>query len=610
MTEENERLQEEIRHLPRSPGVYLFRDSSGRTIYVGKALDLKQRVRSYFQKPPFPSARLKALVSNIHSVSCIVTDSEGEAFILESNLIKEHAPRYNVQFKDDKNYPYLRLTAEETFPRLEVARRVDERRSRYFGPYSNAGSVRETLRLIKKLFPLRSCRQPLAPEGSGSRPCLNFQIGRCLAPCSGEISPGEYGRIVEQVSLFLEGRQTFLLQRIRDEMEDAAENLEYEKASRLRDQYFSLQKLMERQKVVSSDLEDRDAAALVPGSSGNMVVGVFRVRDGKLLGSEHFIPRETAGAGEGEIMKEFLRHYYEKACFVPGEVLLSHEPVEKELLEDWLGQKRGRKVRLKVPKRGEKKALLELTRKNALLSARQEKERRLQEENALEDLAALLGLPSVPRRIEGYDISHFGGAETVGSMVVFEDGAPRRELYRRFRVRGAGAADDYAALKEVLERRFRRKDLPLPPLILIDGGRGQLSAALSALQQCEAGRNRVYALALAKEREHLFLPGQGSPLVLPGFHPVLKLLQRVRDEAHRFALSHSRQRSTKSSFSSFLENTPGIGPKRRKVLLNHFESLENLKGASLEEIQTVSGMDARSAQNLFQRLHAGGENNK
>lgn len=607
MVDAYERLREEIGHLPRSSGVYLFKDSSGRVIYVGKALNLRQRVRSYFQKAPHPSARLKALVGNIHSVSYIVTDSEEEAFILESNLIKEHAPRYNVQFKDDKQYPYLRLTAAEPFPRLEVARRVDDRASRYFGPYSNAGAMRETLRLIKKLFPLRGCRQPLGPEGSGSRPCLNYQIGRCLAPCRGEVSPEEYGRVVEQVTLFLEGRQSFLLQKIHEEMQAASENLEFEKASRLRDQYFSLQKMMERQKVVSSDFKDRDAVALAP-LNGDIAVGVFRVRGGKLLGSEHFVPRQAAGASEEEIVKEFLRHYYDKAFFVPGEVLVSHEPAEKELVEDWLEQKRGRRVRIKVPQRGEKKALLELTRKNALLSARQEEEKQRRGEDVLEELAGLLGLAEKPRRIEGFDISHFAGAETVGSMVVFEDGEPNRSDYRRYRIQKAKQADDYAALQEVLERRFHNKNMPLPALILIDGGRGQLSAAQSVLQEKAPAKEEIFVLALAKEQEHLFLPGQKSPLVLPGFHPVLKLLQWIRDEAHRFALNYTRERSTKSSLSSYLESIPGIGPKRSRALLRHFGSLEKLKDASLDEICSVAGMERRSAQNLYREVHGEGEN--
>ena len=590
----------QIQKLPHSPGVYLFKDEAGTVIYVGKALDLCRRVRSYFQKPELHPPRVRALVEKIAALSYVLTDSESEAFVLESNLIKEYSPRYNVQFKDDKHYPYLRLNMSEPFPRLEVARRIEGKGYRYFGPYSSAGAMRETLRLIKKLFPLRSCRRQLTEGEARGRPCLNYQIKRCLGPCRGDITAREYGAVLDQVILFLEGRQSYLLKKIEKDMAAAAKVLEFEKAARLRDQYYSLQKVMERQKAVATDLKDRDVIALVETPKG-FFIGLFRVRRGKLLGAETFVPRGTEGADSGEVMKEFLRHYYDTAAVVPGELLLSHMPAEKEFLEKWLQQKRGnKKIRLKVPLRGEKKALLELVKKNTLFQVQHDQADSREKELSLEELAALLELPEPPQRIEGYDISHLAGRGTVGSMVVFVGGKPWKEGYRRFKVRTAGPADDYAALAEVLERRFNNDKLPLPALILIDGGRGQLSVTCSILEK--KGLGHLPVIALAEEREQIFLPQRKAPLDLPASHPALQLLQQVRDEAHRFALSLSRNLVKKSSFSSFLESVPGIGPVRRKALLEHFGGLEALRKASLEEIKSVRAVDSATAERLYREL--------
>lgn len=602
MEDPRELLIAQVQQLPHSPGVYLFKDKKDNIIYVGKALNLRNRVRSYFQKPSGGASRLKILVDNISNFSFIVTDSEAEAFMLESNLIKEHSPRYNVQFKDDKHYPYLRLTTEEPYPRLEVARRVERKGSKYFGPYSKAGSMRETMRLIKKLFPLRSCRQQLTEGETKGRPCLNYQIKRCLAPCRGDLSPQEYSSVVEQVALFLEGRQLSLMKKIEKEMNGAANEMEFEKAARLRDQYFSLRRLMERQKAVTNDLKDRDIIALVEVGQ-RFLVGLFRIRGGKLLGAEHFHPKGSTDPEEGEVMKEFLRHYYDKGSYIPPELLLSHLPAEDALLSEWLrAQRNNKRVKLIVPVRGEKKALVDLVKKNALLHQKQEKEELEQRESSLEKLAKLLGLKDVPGRIEGYDISHHAGQGTVGSMVVFMEGKPWKEEYRRFKIRQAGPADDYGALAEVLQRRFLNKELPLPSLILIDGGRGQLSTAQSVLN--EIGMQEIPPAALAKEQEHLFLPDQRAPLVLQASDPVLKLLQQIRDEAHRFALSLSRDLMLKSSLSSFLENIPGIGKVRRKKILEHFTDLEAVINASLDEIKSIPTMNRTIAERLFKELQA------
>ncbi|NMB41885.1 MAG: excinuclease ABC subunit UvrC [Firmicutes bacterium] len=596
-------LISQVQNLPRNPGVYLFKDEKGNIIYVGKARDLRQRVSSYFQKGASHAPRVQVLVGKIATFTYVVTDSEEEAFLLESNLIKEYSPRYNVQFKDDKHYPYLRLNMEEPFPRLEVARRVEGRDYRYFGPYSNTGSMRETMRMIKKLFPLRSCRQELKEGEARGRPCLNYQIKRCLAPCRGDLSRKEYALVLEQVILFLEGRQSYLLDKIKKDMEAAAEALKFEKAARLRDQFFSLQRLMEKQKAVTTDLRDRDIIALIE-DAGNFAVGVFRVRAGKLLGAEHFRPSETEGADYDEIMKEFMRHYYDAAFSIPGELLLSHMPAEKEFMKKWLQEKRNnKKIKMRVPLRGEKKALLELLKKNTFLHAQHERDRLQSREDSLEKLKMLLHLPEPPVRIEGYDISHLAGQGTAGSMVVFLRGEPWKEGYRHFRIHSAASADDHAALSEMLYRRFGNSKLPLPSVILIDGGRGQLTTALKVLK--EKDLEYLPLVALAEENEQIFLPHEENPLDLPAGHPALKLLQRVRDEAHRFALTLSRKLVHKSSFSSLLENIPGIGPVRRKALLEHFGSLELLSEASLEEIKTVRSIDAPTAERLFARFHQG-----
>ncbi len=597
-----EDLQLKVQQLPHSPGVYLFKDARGNVIYVGKAVDLRQRVRSYFQKPPYTSPRLGILIKNLADLSYILTDSEEEAFILESNLIKEYSPRYNVQFKDDKHYPYLRFTLEEPFPRMEVARKIEDKKSRYFGPYSNSTALRQTMSLIKKLFPLRSCRQSLEEGEKRGRPCLNYQMNRCLAPCSGEVTTREYNAVVEQVLLFLEGQQADLLKKIEEEMNSSAEALEFEKAARLRDQYHSLKKVMEKQKVVTTDLKDRDIIALALEEDGMVAISLFRVRAGKLLGAENFTPSRVEEAEEREIMKEFIRHYYGGAFTVPGELLLSHLPAEEELFKQWLKKKKGGKsVYMKVPQRGEKKALLQMAKKNAHAFLEQERTNEKGRARPLKELAEVLGLSALPERIEGYDISHFSGHETVGSMVVFWQGEPYKEGYRRFKIRAARKADDYAALTEILRRRFSNETLPRPSLLLIDGGRGQLSTAIEVLK--EKGLEDIPLASLAKEEEHIFVPGQKAPLMLPENHPALKLLQQVRDEAHRFAVKFSKNLNLKRSLSSLLQSVPGIGPVRRKTLLKHFNGMEELYEASLEELRSVPGMNTSAAQQLYEKLH-------
>lgn len=611
-----ELLSEKLKLLPHRPGVYLMKDERGKIIYVGKAVNLRQRVRSYFQSPQNLTPKVRALVEKISDLDYTVTDTEVEALILESNLIKEYRPRYNINLKDDKHYPYLRVTVHEEFPRIHVARRVEKDGARYFGPYPNAGAVKETIRLIRRLFPLRHCRGPINP-GKAKRPCLNRHIDRCLAPCTGTVSPAEYRRLVDEVLLFLEGKQDKLLHDLKLRMQEAAEKLEFEKAARLRDQYRSVSAIAERQKIAVTTGGDRDIVAIA-AAEDFACAQLFAVRSGKLTGREHFILTNPTGEAVPEVLKAFLHRYYAHAAEIPPEILLSTEVPEKELLQDWLQQRRGLRVRLHVPKRGAKKELMRLALDNAQIFLEQEK-LHAQARNplvALELLAKELQLESPPLRIEGYDISHFQGEGTVASMVVFENGVKRPAEYRRFRIRSVEKPDDYAAMREVINRRFARlaaarkegtenvsiEDpfLLVPDLILIDGGRGQLNAALQALTA--QGYTMIPVISLAEEEEIVFRPEHLEPLRLPKTSPALQLLQRVRDEAHRYAITQQRQQRSRPARGSLLLDVPGIGEKRRKALLQTFGSLSAMRKASVEELAAVPGMNLRTAAALYEFL--------
>ncbi|NLC11731.1 MAG: excinuclease ABC subunit UvrC [Firmicutes bacterium] len=591
------KVKEKLSGLPRLPGVYLFKDKQEQVIYVGKAVNLRSRVRSYFTTTHH-NARLRALVERIEDLDFMVTDSELEAFILEANLIKEYRPRFNVSFKDDKQYPYLRLTLEEAFPRLVVARKPDCKGSRYFGPYSSAGAMRETLRLLKKLFPLRHCRQPLKEGQPKGRPCLNYQIKRCLGPCRGDVSREEYMKMVKDLILFLEGKGEKLLKELEKEMKEAASRLDYERAARLRDRYRSVALVLERQKVVSVDGGDRDIIALTE-VQGEPRTALFRVRAGKLTEQDYFTLTNTEGLSEEEMMAAFLRHYYSHQPFIPSEILLSHRVAEEELVAAWLKKMKGKKVKIHVPRRGEKKELVRLAAQNAQL--RWKKDEESADVKALNYLTRLFNADKPITDIEGYDISHLGGEEGVGVAVLFRNGQPCKEGYRRYSLRDTPPADDYLALQEVMRRRLDGHD-PLPHLFLIDGGRGQLNAVAKILQ--EKGLQHFPLMALAKEEEHLFLLHRHAPLVLPSNHPALKLLQRIRDEAHRFAISYSRLKFAKKSLGSILEEVPGIGPSRRKALLSHFKGISEIKEAAPEKLAAVPGMNSSVAQALYEYLRS------
>ncbi|MGB9803669.1 excinuclease ABC subunit UvrC [Desulfofundulus sp.] len=615
--------EEKLQHLPDKPGVYLFRDTAGEIIYVGKAVSLKNRVRSYYQPGARLSPKVRALMNRAADFEYIVTDNEVEALILESNLIKEHRPRYNIYLKDDKSYPYLKVTLGEDFPRVHITRRVVRDGSRYFGPYTSAGAVRETLDLLRRLFPFRTCKQKLA-EGvlpAGHRPCLNFHIGRCLAPCSGQVGREEYRAMIREICLFLEGRQDDLVRELTRRMNEAAEKLEFERAARLRDQLQAVRQVLENQKVLSASKEDRDVVALARDQDLSLVM-VFFVRGGRLIGRDQFlVPGEDNTPAE--VITAFVKQYYSRVDFIPGEILLPEiDPQEQPAIEEWLSGLRGGRVRLVVPRRGEKKQLVELAARNALLALQeveQEHKSRGQGRDACAELARALALEDIPYRIECFDVSNTQGQESVASMVVFEDGRPAPDQYRRFKIRTVTGPNDFASLKEVLTRRFTRAEeerelvrtgrlstrqarfFRLPDLVIVDGGRGQLSAVREVMK--ELGYAHIPAFGLAKEEELLFAEDRSEPIRLPRDSRALHLLQHLRDEAHRFAVTYHRQLRTRRNLKSLLDEIEGIGPVRRRALLKAFPSLEDIARATVEELAAVPGMNRAAALAVYRFFH-------
>lgn len=592
-------LREKLRNLPATPGVYLFKDDTGGTVYVGKARSLKNRVRQYFVKSDH-GPRVNALVERIRDLEYIITDSEVEALVLEANLIKEYRPRYNVNLKDDKSYPYLKVTLGEEYPRVFLTRRLVKDGARYFGPYTHTGAVHETLHLLSRLFPLRTCRQAVLK--TRDRPCLNYHIKRCLGPCTGGVDRGEYLSLVEDVCQFLEGKQTQIVTRLTARMEEAVSELAFERAAVYRDQINAIGEMLEKQKVSRPDGHDMDVVAVAQEDS-LAVVTVFYVRGGRVVGRDHF-PLEPPGEmADAEIVTAFLKQFYLNAAVIPprlvvGAVLKEEIPA----LIKWLASAAGHRVGITVPQRGEKKDLVALAGKNAALALAEERlhgqGQRVRQE--MVQLAALLGLSGPLGRIEGYDISHTSGTRQVGVMVVAVDGRPAPSLYRRFKVNLDSGPDDYAALAQVVERRLLRAQagdqgfLPLPDLMLIDGGRGQLSAVEAVFTRFGAS---IPAVGLAKREETIILPG-GAPVLLGRDAPALHLLQRVRDEAHRFAITYHRSQRQKS-LRSVLDEIEGVGPVRRKALLQAFGSLEEMGSAGIEELCRVPGMNRLVAEKVY-----------
>ena len=604
-----EHLAERLAALEPAPGVYLMKDAQGNVIYVGKAASLRARVRSYFGSRSGMDAKTRELVEHIADFEVIRTDTETEALILENELIKRYRPRYNILLRDDKTYPFIRIT-NEPYPRVIATRRLVQDGSRYFGPYPSAGAVHRTLELLKRLFPYRAC--DIEITGNASRPCLYYHIGRCAGPCIGAVSQQEYQQIIEHVVCFLEGKGDDLLPALRAQMEEAAERLDFEQAARLRDEIRAIEHVLQHQKIVTGRNESFDVLAVAQGAGGDACVQVSTVRNGKLLGSESYM---MAGARVDDtpsaILTSFVTQFYQQAVQIPPEIVLQYPVDDEAMIVAWLTERRGSTVKLTVPKRGLRRELVEMTQKSAQQNLEQHRVRWLNDEQrttmALSELADALGLDRLPRRIECFDVSNLHGTNAVASMVVFEQAKPKKSDYRRFQIKSVEGPNDFAMLQEAIRRRYRRALAEeqteswrsLPDLIIVDGGKGQLNAACEVLR--ELGLNLAIA-ALAKEHEELFLPDRPDPILLPRDSQALYLVQRIRDEAHRFAITFHRKRRAKSTIASVLDEIPGIGPRRRRALLREFGSVEGIRQASVEEIANVPGMTRALAEQVKAEL--------
>lgn len=606
-------LQATLKNLPTRPGVYLMKDARGDVLYVGKAQNLRNRVRSYWQRqsPGTEPHRIRSVIDRVVDIEYTLTDSVSEALLLEANLIKRFRPRFNVRLKDDKSYPYIKITLADEFPRIERTRKLANDGSRYFGPYASASSVDESMNLIRRLFPFRTCTIEIR-EGRPAlqRPCLLYHIKRCQGPCIGAISKDAYRADIAQVELFLEGRQETLVTALEREMHEASERTDYERAAALRDKIRAIERTMESQKMAAFARTELDLLGLAR-ADGQAAVQLFAVRSGKLVGRDVYLLDAAREASDAEVLSSFVEQFYSRATAIPPQVLVPARVPDGADLEAFLAARRGGPVHLRVPLRGEKRQLLELAARNAAETLAREQARWLADQGrtlaALEELADALGLPGPPLRIECYDISNFQGAESVGSMVVFEEGRPRTGEYRRFRIRTVVGANDFASHQEVLRRRFRNarqgeegsaEDLRwrLPDLVIIDGGKGQVSAAREVLE--ELGLHDLPLAGLAKEREELFLPGVAEPILLPPTSPALYLVQRLRDEAHRFAITYHRSLRAKRAVRSALDELPGVGPKRKRELLKVFGSLRRIREAPVAQIAAVPGIGPALASRI------------
>ena len=613
---ENFNIQEELKKLPGKPGVYLMHDEKDAIIYVGKAISLKNRVRQYFQSSRNKGAKIEQMVTHISRFEYIVTDSELEALVLECNLIKEHRPKYNTMLMDDKTYPFIKVTVNEPFPRVMMARRMKKDKAKYFGPYTSAGAVKDTIELIRKLYHIRSCNRSLPKDIGKERPCLNYHIHQCYAPCQGYISREEYRKSIDEVVRFLNGNYDPILKELEEKMLDASENLEFEKAIEYRELLASVQKIAQKQKITDTAGDDRDIIAMA-SEGEDAVVQVFFIRGGRLIGRDHFYLKIAENDTKSEILSSFIKQFYAGTPYIPAELMLPEEIEDQEIIEEWLATRREHKVRLRIPKKGTKEKLVELAQKNAQMVLKNDKERLKREEGrtigAVKELEKILGLTGIIR-MEAYDISNTNGFDSVGSMVVYEHGKPKRNDYRKFKIKSVQGPDDYASMNEVLTRRFEhglreRQDesetggfQAFPDLIMMDGGRGQVNIALEVLEKLNL---HIPVCGMVKDDNHRTrgLYFNNVELPIDRNSECFRLITRIQDEAHRFAITFHRQLRSKGQVHSILDDIPGVGPARRKDLMRSFENIEAIRNATVDDLKELPSMNEKSAQEVYKFFH-------
>ncbi len=613
---ENFNIQEELKKLPGKPGVYLMHDEKDAIIYVGKAISLKNRVRQYFQSSRNKGAKIEQMVTHISRFEYIVTDSELEALVLECNLIKEHRPKYNTMLMDDKSYPFIKVTVNEPFPRVMLARQMKKDKAKYFGPYTSAGAVKDTIELIRKLYHIRSCNRSLPKDIGKERPCLNYHIHQCQAPCQGYISQEEYRKSIDEVVRFLNGHYDLVLKELEEKMMAASDSLEFEKAIEYRELLTSVQKVAQKQKITDTAGDDRDIIAMA-SEGEDAVVQVFFIRSGRLIGRDHFYLKSAENDTEGEILSSFIKQFYAGTPYIPAELMLPEEIEDQDIIEEWLTARREHRVHLRIPKKGTKEKLVELAQKNAQMVLKNDRERLKREEGrtigAVKELEKMLGLKGIIR-MEAYDISNTNGFDSVGSMVVYEHGKPKRNDYRKFKIKTVQGPDDYASMNEVLTRRFghglreQQEESEtggfqiFPDLIMMDGGRGQVNIALEVLEKLHL---RIPVCGMVKDDNHRTrgLYFNNTELPIDRNSECFRLITRIQDEAHRFAITFHRQLRSKGQVHSVLDDIPGVGPARRKDLMRCFENIDAIRNATVEELKELPSMNEKSAQEVYKFFH-------
>lgn len=613
---ENFNIQEELKKLPGKPGVYLMHDEKDAIIYVGKAISLKNRVRQYFQSSRNKGAKIEQMVTHISRFEYIVTDSELEALVLECNLIKEHRPKYNTMLMDDKSYPFIKVTVNEPFPRVMLARQMKKDKAKYFGPYTSAGAVKDTIELIRKLYHIRSCNRSLPKDIGKERPCLNYHIHQCQAPCQGYISQEEYRKSIDEVVRFLNGHYDLVLKELEEKMMAASDSLEFEKAIEYRELLTSVQKVAQKQKITDTAGDDRDIIAMA-SEGEDAVVQVLFIRSGRLIGRDHFYLKSAENDTEGEILSSFIKQFYAGTPYIPAELMLPEEIEDQDIIEEWLTARRERRVHLRIPKKGTKEKLVELAQKNAQMVLKNDRERLKREEGrtigAVKELEKILGLKGIIR-MEAYDISNTNGFDSVGSMVVYEHGKPKRNDYRKFKIKTVQGPDDYASMNEVLTRRFghglreQQEESEtggfqiFPNLIMMDGGRGQVNIALEVLEKLHL---HIPVCGMVKDDNHRTrgLYFNNTELPIDRNSECFRLITRIQDEAHRFAITFHRQLRSKGQVHSVLDDIPGVGPARRKDLMRCFENIDAIRNATVEELKELPSMNEKSAQEVYKFFH-------